>query len=95
MMSADLTSDDLKQDGGQYGGNLVFYWLYLEFYETWRPNVGVNFMVFGVNESKDVIRFNIIGRSENKMAANMAEIWNYSGYNLSSITARDPMLVST
>ena len=59
-------------NGGQYGGNLVFYWLYLEFYENWRPNVGVIFMIFGVNKCNDVIRFNI-GRSENKMAANMAK----------------------
>ena len=23
-----------KQDGGQYGGNMVFYWIYLEFYHS-------------------------------------------------------------
>ena len=49
-------------------------WLYLEFYDSWRPNVGVVFMVFEVKESNDGMRFNI-GRTENKMAADMAEIW--------------------
>ena len=75
MMSADLTLDDLKQDGGQYGRNLVFYWLYLEFYDRLRPNIGVVFMVFEVKEFNNIIKFNI-ERSENKMAANMAEMWN-------------------
>ena len=74
LTSSDLTMGDQKtRCGGQYGGNLVFYFLYLEFYEIWRPNADGNFMVFEVNKCNDVIRFNI-GRSENKMAANMAEI---------------------
>ena len=51
-------------------------------------------MIFEVKEFKDVKRFNI-GRSENKMAANKAEIWYLNGYISSSITARDPILVST
>ena len=36
---------DQKQDSGQYGGNLVFRWLYLELYESQRPNVVVVLMV--------------------------------------------------
>ena len=50
-------------------------------------------MVFEVKESIDVIRINI-GRSENKMAANMAEILHSNDHNSSSMTARDLMLVS-
>ena len=49
-------------------------------------------MVFEVKESNDVIRFNI-GRSENKIAANMAKIWYSNGYISSSMTATDLMLV--
>ena len=51
-------------------------------------------MVFEVKESIDVIRFNI-ERSENKMAANMAEILHSNDNNSSSMTGRDPILVST
>ena len=50
-----------------------------------RPNIGVNFMVFDVKKSNDVIRINI-GLSENKMAANMAEIGNLNDHNSISVT---------
>ena len=50
-------------------------------------------MVFEVKESNDVIRFTI-GRSGNKMAANMAEICHLNDHNSSCMTARDLMLVS-
>ena len=51
-------------------------------------------MVFEVKESNDVIRFNI-GRSQNKMAANMADILHSNDHNSSSMTGRDLILVST
>ena len=51
-------------------------------------------MVFEVKESNDVIGFNI-GLSQNKMAANMAEICHLNDHNSSSVTGRDLLLVST
>ena len=51
-------------------------------------------MVFKVNESNDVVRFNT-GRSGHKMAANMAEIGHSNGHNSSSMTGRDLILVSS
>ena len=51
-------------------------------------------MVFEVKESIDIVRFKI-GRSKNKIAANMTEIWYSTGYISSSITARDIILVSS
>ena len=51
-------------------------------------------MVFEVEEFNDVSRFNI-GRSENKMAANMAEIRYSNDYISSSMRPGDLMLVST
>ena len=51
-------------------------------------------MVFEVKESIDVSRFNI-ERSENKMAANIAENLHSNDHNSSSMTGRDLILVST
>ena len=51
-------------------------------------------MVFEVKESIDVVKF-IIERSENKMAANMAEILHLNDNNSSSMTGRDLILVSS
>ena len=68
--------------------------LYLEIYQSQRPNNGVKLIVFKVKESNEVMRFNI-RRAENKMAANMAEILHSNDHNSSSMTGRDQILVST
>ena len=51
-------------------------------------------MVFAVKEFNDASRFNI-ERPENKIAANMAEIWCATGYISSSMKSGDLMLMAT
>ena len=51
-------------------------------------------MVFEDKKSIDVVRFNN-GRSENKMAANMAEIWYSTAYISSSMKSGDQRLMAT
>ena len=58
-VSVDVLSQKEKKDGGQYVGELVFKWLYFNFYESERPVIGVNFMIFEVEKFDDVIRFDI------------------------------------
>ena len=62
-----------KQNGGQYDGNITSEHHYIAFCYSKRPNIGVNFMVFGVKEFNDVVRFKT-GRSENKTAASAMNI---------------------
>ena len=51
-------------------------------------------MVFEAKKFNGIIRFNI-RQLENKMTANMAEILYSHAYISSSMTAKDPILVST